>query len=381
MATASRIRVLVVDDSAVIRHVVTTALKSDPGIEVVGTASNGRLALERIEELTPDVVTMDIEMPVMDGLSTLVELRPRWPRLPVIMFSALTERGATATVEALSRGASDYMTKPSGTTGLADAAERIRAELIPKIKALCQRRQAFSRPASLRPARVPDTSVVRHCRVTAPPVPAAGSAPTGAAGPIDVIAIGVSTGGPAALSQLIPALPANLPVPVLIVQHMPPMFTTMLADRLNTASSLTVVEATSAMAVRPGQVYVAPGDHHLGLQRKNGAVWTLIDDAPRENSCRPAVDVLFRYVASHYGGRSLGVMLTGMGHDGLEGSRGLCRLGARIIAQDEASSVVWGMPGAVVHAGIVERVLPLDALADEIARRASVGRSGARVAG
>ena len=351
-----RIRVLVVDDAVVVRRMVSDVLAEDPEIEVVGTAANGRIALQKLTQVNPDVVTLDVEMPELDGLQTLKALRTTHPRLPVVMFSTLTERGAAETLDALSLGASDYVTKPANVGSIATAQQRIRAELIPKIKALCATAVPAVRPAVIgapkaQPRRVDDLS----------------------AG-FDVLAIGVSTGGPNALAVLLPALPADFPAPIVVVQHMPPMFTRLLAERLNAQSPLRVVEAQAGDILRPGSVYIAPGDFHMTLLRKGvDAAVALNQDSP-ENSCRPAVDVLFRSVATVFGARTMGVILTGMGQDGLHGCEHLRSAGGHVLAQDEATSVVWGMPGFVARAGLADRVLPLDQIAPELVRR-SGGRA------
>lgn len=357
----SRIRVLIVDDAVVIRRLVGDVLASDAEIEVVGTAANGRIALQKITQCNPDVITMDVEMPEMNGIETVRELRKTWPKLPVIMFSTLTERGGVATLDALSAGASDYVTKPANVGSVTAGLDAVRRDLIPKIKALAGRAYA--------PTRTPATSAPPAASVL--PRPSVEAATPSQQ--LDVVAIGVSTGGPNALAELLPALPGDLRVPIVLVQHMPPMFTKLLADRLNAQCTLTVVEATAGMRLQPGTVYIAPGDFHLTVEPRGGAVYTALNQAPPENSCRPAVDVLFRSVVTHYGPRALGVILTGMGQDGLRGCEGLREAGGRVIVQDEASSVVWGMPGFVARAGLAERTLPLAGLAAEITRRA--GRS------
>ncbi len=354
------IRILVVDDSVVVRRVLSDLLSSDPDLEVVGVAANGRAGLQKLAQLDPDVVILDIEMPELDGIQTLRELRRTNRRVPVIMFSTLTERGASATLEALAAGASDYVTKPTNTGGLADASERLRAELIPRVKHLARPRRAATpgqgHSAPARPVPAPQAVTVRRPPATTPSRP-------------EVVAVGVSTGGPNALADLLPALPAGLPVPVLVVQHMPPTFTRLLAERLDRVSALTVREAEAGMPLQPGHVYVAPGDHHLVVERAGATVVTRITQDPPENSCRPAVDVLFRSVADVYGAHALGVVMTGMGQDGLRGSQVLVERGARVLAQDEATSVVWGMPGYVARAGLADAVLPLGALAGEIVKR------------
>jgi two-component system, chemotaxis family, protein-glutamate methylesterase/glutaminase len=342
-------RILIVDDSVVIRRLLTTVLTSDPDLEVVGAAANGHIALAKLPHVNPDVVILDIEMPEMNGLETLAALRKEHPFLPVIMFSALTEQGAVHTLEALSLGATDYITKPS-SVGHPDAAgDKVRDELIPRIKAL--HRPAVARVAS--PAR--------------PSAPA--KARTPASETVDVVAIGVSTGGPNALAALLPLLPRSLPTPVLVVQHMPPLFTRFLADRLDGQCALAVREGVAGMKVEPGTVWIAPGDWHMTVERSGAAVTLGTHQGAPENSCRPAVDVLFRSVASVYGPRSLAVVLTGMGQDGLRGAEDIHERGGRVVVQDEATSVVWGMPGFIANAGIADRVLPLDQIAQEIVRR------------
>ncbi|HVW34903.1 MAG TPA: chemotaxis response regulator protein-glutamate methylesterase [Acidimicrobiia bacterium] len=368
-----RIRVLVVDDSVVVRRLVTRVLEEDPGIEVVGAAANGRIALAKIAQLEPDVVTLDIEMPEMDGLATLAELRPRWPRLPVIMFSTLTERGAEATLEALSLGASDYVTKPTGLHNATEAMASVEAELLPRIKALHGRRLLSRMPSTRKAGAAPGAPVAAPAApATSAPAVRLPDRPANAR--LDVVAIGVSTGGPNALADLLPALPASFPVPIVIVQHMPPVFTRMLANRLDARCGLAVIEAEGGEVLLPGRIHIAAGGRHLALARQGTQVVTVANDDPPENSCRPAVDVLFRSVAALYGTGALAVVLTGMGQDGLVGAEAIRVAGGQILAQDEASSVVWGMPGFVTRAGLADAVLPLDGLAAEIGRRVAVGR-------
>lgn len=353
-----KIRVLVVDDSVVIRRLLTDILNDDPEIEVAGIASNGRLALAKLPQVNPDLVTLDIEMPEMDGLTTLPELRKAYPKLPVIMFSTLTARGATSTLDALARGATDYVTKPANVGSVTAGMQCVKDQLLPKIKALCPLNRPVT-PALTRvavPAKIAGVQVARSRRT------------------YDVLAIGSSTGGPQALGNVLKALPASLPVPVVIVQHMPPIFTKHLADRLNQDSPLTVREATGGEVLQPGHVYIAPGDYHMELRRDGVAVKTVLHQGPPENSCRPAVDVLFRSVANVYGAGTLAVVLTGMGQDGMRGGEHVAHAGGTIVAQDEASSVVWGMPRAVTEAGLANQVLPLNSIAGEIVRLTSVGR-------
>jgi two-component system chemotaxis response regulator CheB len=352
----TRIRVLVVDDSVVVRRLVSDALGADPRIEVVGVAANGKVALAKIDQVNPDVVTLDIEMPVMDGLETLRHLRRLHPRLPVVMFSTLTERGASATLDALELGANDYVTKPANVGSVTASMDAVRQQLVPRLVALCGRG----------PAGVP---------VPAPAVARGADAEAGPPGPrprVDVVAIGASTGGPDALTTVLAGLPANLPVPVVVVQHMPPVFTKQFADRLERKLALDVAEAEAGMAVRPGQVLIAPGDHHLRFRRPSSRpdlVFTALDQGTPENYCRPAVDVMFRSAVETWGAHVLAVVLTGMGSDGARGAVEVAGAGGVVLVQDEATSVVWGMPGSVVAAGVQPLVLPLDQVAPAIRDR------------
>lgn len=350
-------RVLVVDDAVVVRRLVSDALSSAPGIEVAGTAPNGRVALSKIPQVNPDLITLDVEMPIMDGIETLTEIRKTYPDLPVIMFSTLTERGTAVTMDALLRGANDYVTKPANVGGVQESVVAIREQLVPKIHALCggmgaataatSQRRPRPRPAPARPKRRPHVPDHR----------------------VDIVIVGISTGGPNALAEVLPALPRDLGVPVVIVQHMPPMFTKLLAERLDKTCRLPVVEARQGTLIVPNRILIAPGDHHLELrQRGNGVVTALTKDPP-ENSCRPAADVLFRTAVKVYGAGCLAVILTGMGYDGRRGSHHVVEAGGRVIAQDEATSVVWGMPGAVVQDGLADEVLPLGMVADRIVKR------------
>jgi two-component system, chemotaxis family, protein-glutamate methylesterase/glutaminase len=475
------ISVLVVDDSVVIRRLITDSLVCDPKIRVVGTASNGRVAIAKVEQLRPDIVTLDVEMPVMDGLETLRALRPRYPRLPIIMFSTLTAAGATATLDALAAGATDYVTKPANVGSIRESILSVREQLIPRIHALCgpRGRQGPLRQP-LRPAFERSGPIGRpgpgggnaggggagggnagggagggnaggtgggagaggsggaaprllgnphgHWALSGS-TPQAASGPTGAgshgagshgagsnsagsnsagsnsagsngaghgaagarqhggagaepkAKPVrihsdrvDIIAIGCSTGGPDALSKILRALPANLPVPIVVVQHMPPVFTKMFAERLDKTCAMTVVEAADNMMISQGTVYIAPGDLHLEVARRGQEVVTKTQSGPPENFCRPAADALFRSVSSVYGKSALAVVLTGMGQDGRRGCEVLHLAGAEIVAQDEATSVVWGMPGAVTNAGLADSVLPLGNVASHLISRMTGGR-------
>jgi two-component system chemotaxis response regulator CheB len=349
-------RVLVVDDAIVMRRLLTEALHRDPRIEVVGSAPNGRIGLQKIPQLNPDLVTLDVEMPELDGLATLREIRRTHPRLPVIMFSLLTQRGAVATLDALAAGANDYVTKPTESANLADSIAKLEADLVPKIHAQCRKLVSPSASLPAAPPRLPSVT------------------PSGTR-PLDLVCIASSTGGPNALHDVFRGFTHSLPVPVAIVQHMPPMFTRLLAERLNAIGGpVRCVEAKDGDVLRPGCAYLAPGGFHLTLVR--GAAGELVcrtNETPPENSCRPAADVLFRTAAATEAS-ILGVVMTGMGSDGMRGCQHILEHRGQVIAQDEATSVVWGMPGAVAHAGLAEKLLPLGALAQEITRRALAGR-------
>jgi two-component system chemotaxis response regulator CheB len=361
-APSHRIRVVVVDDSVVIRRLVKDVLAEHPDIDVVGVAENGEVALQRIAELRPDAVTMDIEMPKMNGIEAVRALRKTNPRLPIVMFSTLTERGASATLDALAAGASDYVTKPSNVGSVAESRQNIKDQLIPKLMAL--------------------TAARRLVVKVAPPAPRPPATPRlPRANPFGVLAIGCSTGGPDALATVLGGLPRDLAVPVVIVQHMPPLFTRMLAQRLDSNCPLTVREAVDGEPIVPGTVLVAPGGRHLGLRRTAAGAAVQLNDDPPENFCRPAVDVMFRSAVALYRDKVLAVVLTGMGRDGAQGATAVRAAGGEVYAQDEQSSVVWGMPGAVVAAGEADRVLPLADISRELTgalgrRNATQGVSG-----
>ena len=354
------IGILVVDDSVVIRRMVATVLGDDPEIDVVGTASNGRIALEKIEQLHPDIIILDVEMPVMDGLATLRALRPLYPTLPVVMFSTSTERGAMATLDALAAGATDYVTKPSNAGSVLASIDRVRLDLIPKIKALVGATRARATPTIVRqPVQPPPAPVVvQPVRLDR----------------VDVLAIGCSTGGPDALSAIVAALPRDLAVPVLVVQHMPALFTRLFAERLDRTCPLTVCEAVDGQVLQEGHLYIAPGEQHLTVHRQGTDVKVRLTKEAPENYCRPSVDVMFRSVASTFGGGVLACVLTGMGRDGASGAAHIHAAGGHIVVQDEASSVVWGMPGAVVAAGLADEVVPLNRIAETLKAAVGAGR-------
>ena len=342
------IRVLLVDDSATIRSVLSSTLAADSDLQVAGTAVNGQAALAAIAAAPPDLVLLDVEMPVLDGISTLREIRRSHPKLPVLMVSSLTERGSQATLDALLAGANDYVAKPAGLDAT-DVARRIREDVITKIKALVPRRGAVAP------------------RSAAPPGPRPTATPRKEA--IRGVVIGVSTGGPVALAEVLPTFAAKARVPVLIVQHMPAFFTAQLAERLSRLCGAPVREARTGEEVRPGDILMAPGGRHLELTGDGTGVRTRLTDDPPENSCRPAADVLFRSAARVWGPGTLGVVLTGMGRDGLQGSKAIVAAGGAVIAQDEFTSVVWGMPGEVVRAGLADAVLPLSQIGVEVGLR------------
>jgi two-component system chemotaxis response regulator CheB len=362
---------MVVDDSVVVRKIVTDVLSADPDIEVVGTAVNGKIAVGKLEQLKPDLVTMDIEMPEMNGIEAVRAIRggqggPAHARVPIVMFSTLTERGASATLDALSAGANEYVTKPANVGSVSQSMESVREQLIPKIKALT------GRPVTVGPASAP------------PPPPPRPAAPrTGPGKKPAVLVIGSTTGGPEALAQVLAKLPANLPVPVLLVQHMPPVFTRQFAQRLDRLSPLRVVEAADGSPLVPGTAHLAPGDHHLVVRKTARGLYTGLNQGPPENFCRPAVDPLFRSAVTAYDGAVLAVVLTGMGSDGRNGAAEIRSGGGTVVVQDQATSVVWGMPGAIAQAGLADEILPLDRIPEAINRHLAgvAAATGAILAG
>jgi two-component system chemotaxis response regulator CheB len=353
-------RVLVVDDAMLIRRMVADILSADSAIDVVGEAANGKIALQKIAQLSPDLVTLDVEMPELNGLQTLKEIRKTNPRLPVIMFSAVTERGAKDTLEALHYGASDYVTKPTSAAGRETAQLRIREDLVPKIKSLCR---LVAAPKGLKPGGATRASSAFTLRALGPAITA------------DVIAVSLSTGGPQALGQIVSTLPADFRAPVIVVPHMAEMFTRFFVERLAAQTPLNVVEATDGTALHAATVYVAPADFHLTVRKRDGVAVFALDQAPPVHAHRPAADVLFRSVAEAFGPRALALILTGMGQDGLRGCEDVTGAGGRVLVQDEASSVVWEMGGLVARGGLADAVLPLGDIASELIRRTT--RAGA----
>lgn len=349
-----RIRTLVVDDSVVARRVISDIFAAENDFEVVGTAPNGRLALTKIERLSPDLVTLDIDMPELDGIQTLTEIRKSFPDVRVIMVSNLTQRGASITVEALFLGASDYVTKAVRTSSPDEARDYLRDQLLPKARAIAGTAAMVARTS--RPAA---GKILRRRPTT---------------GPAKVVVIGSSTGGPNALTEILAGLPEDFPVPILIVQHLPANFTPFLARRLDAACPLNVHEAKNGDLVVPGHVWIAAGDRHLEVHASAAGFGLKTTDGPLVNSCRPAADVLFRSAAAAFGASTLAVVLTGMGQDGLAGCRAIREAGGQIVTQDRETSVVWGMPGQVAGAGLADAVLPLPDIGDEILRRVTATR-------
>ncbi len=341
-----RLKVLVVDDSAVFRRTISNALEQDSAIEVVGVAANGEIALEMIKFKHPDIVVLDVEMPKMDGIETLRQIHQQWPAIRVIMFSAHTQAGAHSTVEALSLGAVDFLTKPTGSSLEANQLA-IQQDLVPKIRALGTQAAPVAastpRPPSL-PIRPFFTKKIHH----GPPPP--------------LVAIGISTGGPNALVGVLSSIRKDFLSPIVITQHMPPMFTEQLANRLDKICPLHVCEAKEGQAVESGYVYIAPGDYHMEVHRKapNPTPIIHLHQGPKECSCRPSVDVMFRSIASSYGTNVIAVVMTGMGQDGFEGGKVLKACDAYMIAQDRDTCVVYGMPSFIVNNGLADEVLPLN---------------------
>ncbi len=368
MIGSKNLRVLVVDDTIVYRKAVSDIVDEIPGVELAGVAHNGKIALAKIATLKPDILTLDIEMPEMNGIEVLAELQKKHPGIGAIMVSTLTSEGSDMTMRALELGAFDFILKPQ-SKNQTESKRELRAALEPMFKAFSRSRHAtqllYGRS---RPSPAPATALSRPA--TAPLArPAAIAKPSvQRRGKSEIVVIGISTGGPNALNQMLPQLPGDLGVPVLIVQHMPPVFTKSLAASLDKKCQLTVKEAVNGENILPNMVYIAPGGKQMkltagtdGLNRR-----IKITDDPPENSCRPSVDYLFRSVADYYVGRTTAVIMTGMGSDGTQGLGILKQKGAYVIGQDEASCVVYGMPKAPAELGYVDVVTPLQRIAAEI---------------
>lgn len=337
-------RILIVDDSVVVRRMLSDLVSSDPDLELAGTASNGQLALQKLPQLAVDLVVMDVEMPGMDGIEAVGRIRVDWPRLPVMMCSSLTARGADATLRALAAGATDYVAKPSGL-GNAEGLEGFKREFVAKLKALAGLRRSDGVVAM----PVAPQRPISNARRTPSKRPA-------------VLAIGCSTGGPNALARVFADLPGDIGVPIVITQHMPPLFTRMLAERLTATSAIPVKEAETGDELLPNHAYIAPGDYHMALRRDGVRVRVVLNQDPPENSCRPAVDVMFRSVAALFGPDVIAAVMTGMGQDGAVGSRHVADAGGWVITQDAASCVVPSMPNAVVAIGASHESAELEQL-------------------
>jgi len=359
-----QIGILVVDDSAFMRKALTMMLESDPMIKVIGTARDGEEGVEKVRRLKPDLVTMDIEMPRMDGLTALREIMLNDP-VPVMMISSLTTEGANATLDALDLGAVDFIPKQLSYVSLDIV--KIKDELLAKIKDIVRRKHILmARLKTRRP-------VTRATRTT---IQAKAAGTTGASAPtrivgkrnhaMQIIAIGSSTGGPPALQAVIPKLPRNIPVGIMIAQHMPPMFTKSLADRLNQLSQVTVKEAVSGDPLEPGVVLIAPGGQHMTVRRSGARAHVVVSGQPADTLYKPCVDVMINSVADVYGKATLGVILTGMGSNGLIGMQKVKSKGGIVVAQNEATCVVYGMPRAVIEAKVADHVAPIDDVASEI---------------
>ena len=344
-----KIKVLICDDSAILRRLTKEALMAYKEMQVIGEAANGRDALDFIERTKPDVVLLDVEMPVMDGVDALRNIRKRFGKLPVIMFSSITTgRQSEATIDALEAGANDFVAKPSSVGSLQTALQHVGKDLREKILAITKRSTLPSR-LSAKPRGLPGGGFIKAKDVT-----------------IQIVGIGSSTGGPAALAKVVKSLKANLPVPILITQHMPASFIKPLADRLSNVGSYKVRPAVNNEPLKPGTILIAPGDFHLRLKRQDKQVLTFLENSPPVNSCRPAIDPMFDSIAECYGRHSLAVVLTGMGRDGCDGAQTIKNRGGIVFSQDEKSCVVYGMPREVADAGLSDRVLPIDQIGPEI---------------
>ncbi len=348
-----KLRVLVVDDTSLYRMIVTHALQEIEDVEFVGSAPNGKIALDKVAQLKPDLVTLDVEMPEMDGIETLARLKETVPDVGVVMVSSLTQQGAETTMKALELGAFDFLGKPVGATA-SENKDRLGSDLKQIINAYITQRY-LSSLRSKHPA--PKTPPQKQA---APPVIATT--------PLQAVVVGISTGGPNALTEMIPQLPGDLRVPVLLVQHMPETFTAALARSLDNKSAIRVVEGQHAQRVEPATVYIAPGGKQMKAVSMGNTVQLMLTDDPPENYCRPAVDYMMRSVADIYGAAALGVIMTGMGADGKLGVQQMKIKGSKILAQDEETSVVFGMPMEAIKTGVVDLVLPLGSIAGQIAR-------------
>ncbi len=351
----TELRVLIVDDSALFRQSVASALREIRSVTVVGTAKDGREAIEKVQQLAPDLLTLDVEMPILNGIETLREMKRLRLKSRAIMLSSLTETGAKVTLDALFEGAFDFITKPTG--GLFQSRDLLRTSLTEKIAAFRVYYDSHHRTSASVPTEhssVTSLSATDLLRSDQPPC--------------ELVVLGSSTGGPQTLRTVMPKFDADFAVPFIVVQHMPANYTQSMAQRLDEVSPLNVREASDGEIARAGSVYIAPGGKHLQLRRHGGAIQLKLSDAPPENSCRPSVDFTLRSAIDTVGGNLLAVILTGMGKDGLAGCRKAKAAGATVFAQDEATSAVFGMPKAVIDAGLANRVLSLGKVAPAITR-------------
>jgi len=375
----SDLRILIVDDSVATRRVLTDAIEAEPGLAVCGAAPNGLLALELLSRTRPDLVLLDLEMPVMDGLEFLSHVRPDHPKLPVLVFTGTAGHANEATLEAMWRGASDYVLKPRGLPPQA-LGPFLRAELLPRVRAL-------GAAAAARAAGVAAGGAVQdRPRISAPaaaaPAPFPASRGTPGREPMPaVVLVGASTGGPRALAVVLSALPQDFAVPVVVVQHMPAEMTEFFAAGLAFNCPLPVRLAEDGADVACGIVWVAPGGTHLVFSGEAARARFRLEKGPEQNGCRPAVDPMLRSAAQVFGRAALAIVLTGMGHDGLEGARAIRAAGGRVFVQDEASSVIWGMPGAIARAGLADAVVPLEQLGGALVARAHRGARARRAGG
>ncbi len=365
------IKVLVVDDTVIYRKILKDVVSEIDNTEVIGTAPNGDLALRKMEVDKPDLVLLDVEMPVKDGLETLVEIKAKYPEIGVIMVSGINERQASITMEALQKGAIDFVPKPIGNNIEANI-QSLKNSLIPIIslfqtkKAISGAKSGRSTESSIKPREVKPVSLSTpgSVRPESPKTQAITFAPNPRKA--DVLIIGISTGGPNALAKFIPFIPADIGVPILIVQHMPPMFTKSLANHLNSKSTLPVIEAEDGQIIERSKVYIAPGGKHMAVKKEGGNAIISIIDSPPVNSCKPSVDVLYESVPSVYNNNILSVIMTGMGSDGMNGVKSLKKTGCYSITQTEDSCVVYGMPRAVDEAGLSDESVHLDQLSSRI---------------
>lgn len=373
MVTRKKLRVLVVDDTIVYRKSVSDIIEELPGVELAGVAHNGKIALDKIAQVKPDILTLDIEMPVMNGLEVLAELRKRKLDVGAIMLSTLTAEGSELTLQALELGAFDFILKPQTSANLAAGKKEIKQLLQPMLEAYARSKGRLGRVSRPKSLVTPRTARPKPLVTEVAGQPAGRTTPRAAnirKNKSEIITIGISTGGPNALNQMLPKLPATINVPVLIVQHMPPVFTKSLAASLDKKCALQVKEAVDKEPILPNTVYIAPGGKQMKLVAAADGRHRLIKitNDPPENSCKPSVDYLFRSIGDYYVGRTTAVIMTGMGSDGTKGLEVLKAKGAHVIAQDEQSCVVYGMPKAPTELGYVDVVAPLRKIADEIVK-------------